>query len=66
MILNAILLTVFVGLSSSATVDVIDMQSGPRIYYTGVCEISDCRYGSCEIFNSTTYKCHCLKVGLNF
>ena len=61
-ILVAILIAYFARTISTAIVDIADLQTGNRIYYTGICEASDCRYGSCEIFNSTTFKCHCLKV----
>ena len=47
----------------SHSLEITDIQqTGPKIYYAGVCEAAECRYGTCEIYNSTTYRCHCLKV----
>ena len=55
---------VLVSLCQSAVLDLPDMPAGPRVYYPGVCEVADCRYGNCEIYNSTFYRCHCFKVNI--
>ena len=61
MLISIILLT-YVAACHSAIAEITDIPNGQKVYYSGVCEINDCRYGSCEIYNATAYKCHCLKV----
>jgi hypothetical protein len=38
-----------------------------QTYYPGLCDQTNCRYGTCEVINSTLIKCHCVKgvTGIN-
>jgi len=57
--LKHILLTIVL-LKIASSQQIID-DGKPRVYYPGLCDQTNCRYGDCEIINSTYIKCHCVK-----
>jgi hypothetical protein len=46
--------------TSVFSIDLLRLNSEPKITYTGICDSTNCRYGSCEIYSLTEFICHCL------
>lgn len=46
--------------TSVFSIDLLKLYSEPKVTYPGICDSTNCRYGTCEIISLTEVICHCL------